>query len=214
LCHVSLPFGITIGFQAEKNVMKKLLFIAIIALASTSFVTAQTVSVGGKTGASLTKISGQAFKEGFDLGYHVGFFAEVQGKKWGIQPEVMWNQVNTKPASSFNEVTNNWQQNTQDIQLNYLTIPILVRYKVADALTLNLGPQYGILLNKDQSLWNNGKEAFKSGDFSMVGGISVNISNLRVYGRYVVGLTDIKDVSATDNWKSQQIQLGIGYKIL
>lgn len=191
----------------------KFTIIVLAVLLSVSSVNAQTFSLGGKAGANMTKVTGQNFKDGFELGYHLGVWAELQGKKWGVQPEVLFNQVNTTAAYNANDVVNNWQQNTKDIQLNYLTIPLLLRYNVADAFSLNLGPQYGILLNKDETLWNNGKSAFKSGDFSVVGGATINLKKLRVYARYVVGLTDIKDVSNTDSWKSQQAQFGVGYKL-
>ena len=194
--------------------MKKLLTPVVALLLMSNLVSAQKLNFGGKLGANLTKITGQAFKDGYDLGYHLGAFAEIDlSKKWGIQPEVLWNQTNTHTASTFNEITNNWQQNTKDIKLNYLTIPVLLRYNIGSLITLNLGPQFGILLNKDESLWNNGKEAFKGGDLSLVGGVSVNISKLRAYGRYNIGLNNVNDVGNQDKWKSQQLQLGVGFAL-
>jgi hypothetical protein len=191
--------------------MKKTLLLLVTLLSIASLTNAQKFGFGGKAGANLTKITGQAFKEGYDLGYHLGAFAEIDiTRKWGIQPELIWNQTNTQRASGTNPVLNNWQQNTNDIKLNYITIPVLLRYNVGSFLTLNAGPQFGILLNKDESLWANGKEAFKSGDFSLTGGATINIKMLRVYGRYNVGLNNLNDVGTQDKWKSQQLQLGVG----
>ncbi|MGI8636665.1 MAG: porin family protein, partial [Segetibacter sp.] len=168
----------------------------------------------GKVGANLTKITGQAFKDGYDLGYHVGVFAEIDvNKKWGIQPEVLWNQTNTQRASGTSAPLNNWQQNTNNIKLNYLSIPILLRYNVGSLITLNAGPQFAILMNKNESLWANGKEAFKSGDLSLVGGATVNLKVFRVYGRYNIGLNNLNDVGTQDKWKSQQLQLGVGISL-
>lgn len=175
---------------------------------------AQKFNFGGKAGANLTKINGQAFKDGYALGYHLGAFAEIDvTKKWGIQPEVLWNQTNTTRASGTDAILNNWQQNRNNITLNYLTIPVLLRYNVGSLITLNAGPQFGILLNKNESLWANGKEAFKSGDFSLTGGATINIKMLRVYGRYNIGLNNINDVGTQDKWKSQQLQLGVGISL-
>lgn len=191
--------------------MKNIIASLILAVALTSAANAQRLSVGGKAGANLTKITGKAFKEEFNLGYHLGVFAEIDlNKKWGIQPELIWNQTNAQRASGVDPVLNNWQNNTEDIQLRYLTIPILLRYNVGSLVTLHLGPQFGILASKDKTLWNNGKEAFKSGDFSMAGGLQVNLRGLRAYGRYNVGLSNINDVPNQDKWKSQQLQFGIG----
>ncbi|HEX8676987.1 MAG TPA: porin family protein [Segetibacter sp.] len=191
--------------------MKKIIASAILLIALTGVANAQRFTVGGKAGANLTKITGMAFKEKYNLGYHVGVFAEIDlNKKWGIQPELLWNQVNTSPASGIDSVLNNWRNNTSDIQLQYLTIPILLRYNVGSLVTLHLGPQFGIITSKDKNLWSNGKAAFKSGDFSMVGGVQVNFNMLRVYGRYNVGLSNLNDIGAQDKWKSQQLQVGVG----
>ena len=191
--------------------MKKLLASAIVMIALSGVANAQHLTIGGKAGANLTKITGEAFKEGFDLGYHLGLFAEIDlSKKWGIQPELIWNQINTHRASGIDSVLNNWQDNTGSIQLKYLTIPILLRYNVGKLITLNLGPQFGILASKNNTLWKNSKEAFKSGDFGMVGGLQLNLKNLRVYGRYDIGLSNINDVGNNDKWKSQQLQIGVG----
>jgi hypothetical protein len=56
----------------------------------------------------------------------------------------------------------------------------------------------------------NGKDAFKSGNFSLVGGLEVKVAFLRIYGRYVGGLTDINNLNSQDTWKSQSVQLGLG----
>jgi hypothetical protein len=205
-------YGITIGLFVEKQRdMKKIIASVILLIALTGVANAQRFTVGGKAGANLTKITGMAFKEEFNLGYHVGVFAEIDlNQKWGIQPELIWNQVNTHPASGIDSVLNNWQNNTSDIQLQYLTIPILLRYNVGSLVTLHLGPQFGIVTSKDKTLWSNGKAAFKSGDFSMVGGVQLNLNMLRVYGRYNVGLSNLNDVGNQDKWKSQQLQVGVG----
>lgn len=191
--------------------MKKIFASALLVICVFAVANAQRFTVGGKAGANLTKITGKAFKEEYNLGYHLGLFAEVDlSKKWGIQPELIWNQVNTERASGIDSVLNNWQNNTGSIQLKYLTIPILVRYNIGKLITLNLGPQFGVVTSKDRTLWKNSREAFKNGDFSLVGGVQVNIRNIRAYGRYNIGLSNINDVGNNDKWKSQQLQLGVG----
>lgn len=194
--------------------MKKVFACVVALFAFISITSAQGFRIGGKLGANLSKVTGKAFKDEYDLGYQAGVFAEIDvNKKWGIQPEVLWNQVNTKRASGTDAVFNNWQDNTTSIQLKYLTIPILLRYNVGQILTLNLGPQFGILLDQDKTLWANGKEAFKTGNFSLVGGATINLKTFRVYGRYNIGLNNISDVQDQDKWKSQQLQLGVGLRL-
>lgn len=79
-----------------------------------------------------------------------------------------------------------------------------------NVLTLNAGPQYSILMNDDEDLLANGKNAFKKGEFAAVAGAQVNLKSLRVYARYNIGLSDVNDIDNQDKWKNQTIQVGVG----
>ena len=194
--------------------MKKIVLTAFLLTSVTVMVSAQGLHLGAKAGANLTKIDGQAFKDGFQLGYHLGGFLEVDfSKSLGIQPEVLFNQYNTKYAQGASSIIDNISDGSKK-SFNYLTIPILLRINAGNLLTFHLGPQFGILLNNEKSLVQNGKDAFKSGDLAAVAGAQLNLGSLRVYGRYNIGLSNISDIDNTDKWKNQTIQLGVGFKIL
>ncbi len=193
-------------------IMKKQIFaLALISFLSTSLL-AQKIQVGFKGGATMNKLSGKTFKEEFSFGYHLGGFVSVGlGKKFAIQPEVMINQINLDSSSNFSAL---YQFNKiTGVKLKYLTIPVLLNYNAGKLLTLQAGPQFGMLLNKSNSFIQNGKDAFKSGDFSMVGGVQLNLSSFKVYGRYLVGLSNINDIDNKDKWTNQSIQLGVGFKL-
>src|SRR5574343_621615 len=88
--------------------------------------------LGVKAGANMNKISGQSFKDGYDLSYHVGAFAEIDiTKTIGIQPEVLWNQTTTKRANSFDAI---YASLPQDVKLQYLAIPVLLRINVTNLI--------------------------------------------------------------------------------
>ncbi len=188
--------------------MKKIiLFVSIIAFIAVK-TNAQGFRFGAKLGANLSKISGKSFNEAFNLGYHAGLFAEIDfTKTWGIQPELLLNQSSTR-TTDFNgnllpDITT---------RLNYLSIPILVRYNFAKIFTLNAGPQFGIAIDKNKSLLQNGGDAFKNGDFAMLAGLQINLKKFRVYGRYNIGLSNLNDIDNSEKWRSQQLQLGVGLK--
>ena len=189
----------------------KLLSLAVVTLISTAAFS--QFNIGFKGGANINKLSGQSFKDQFSFGYQLGGFVEIGlGGKFSIQPEVLFNQSNVDTSSSFSSV---YQFKKLDkVQLKYLSIPLILNFKPSRLLSLQLGPQFGILLNKDNTLLQNGKEAFKSGDFSMLGGVQLNISKFIIYGRYVVGLSDLNDIDNQQKWKNQSIQLGVGFKLL
>ncbi len=191
--------------------MKKYLVIllAVFAFSSTSFA---QFRIGPKLGANLGKIDGSGYSEKYTLGYHVGGFMEIPlGKKWAVQPEVLWNQVNGDTATNFRQVYTELQnQDLKNPQLNYLSIPLLLSYKPAKFISFQAGPQFGILLNKDKTLIDNGKDAFKDGDLSMLFGAQLNILSFRVYGRYAIGLNNINDLGSQEKWKTTGFQLGVG----
>lgn len=194
--------------------MKKLFFaVAALALAVIT-AQAQGVRLGAKLGANLNKVSGKSFSEEFDLSYHVGGFVEIDlNKKWGLQPEVYFNQATATRTSGFNSIYSANPNANTDIKLNYLSIPILLRYNLGNVVTLQAGPQFSVLMNNDRTLLQNGAEAFKTGDFAMAGGVTVNLKMLRVYGRYNIGLSNINDIDDRDEWKNQQLQLGLGLRL-
>lgn len=207
-------FNLAFLEKLKTNQMKKS-FLAVIALTLIAITSnAQGVRLGAKLGANLNKVTGKSFSDEFDLSYHAGGFLEIDfSKKLGIQPEVYFNQATTTRTSGFNSIyTANPNANT-NIKLNYLSIPILLRYNVGKIVTLQAGPQFSILMNNDKTLLQNGKSAFDDGDFAMAAGLTLNLKMLRVYGRYNVGLNNINDIDNQDKWKNQQLQLGLGLRL-
>ncbi|MBC7850910.1 MAG: PorT family protein [Chitinophagaceae bacterium] len=192
---------------------KKVLALFIVGLAISSVSLAQGFHLGIKGGANLLKIDDRAFKDEFKFGYNLGGFAEINfNNKWGIQPEVLWSQSTYRTTTDINEVVPD-SKSDFDVKLNYLQIPLVLTYRPIKLISLQAGPQFGILLNEDRTLLQNGGDAFKKGDFSMLGGVQLNLGPLKAGARYVVGLADIKDLPEQGEWKSQGWQLYLGVRI-
>ena len=193
--------------------MKSKLFGLIAILLVSTATTMAQFHIGVKAGANITKIEGKSFKEQFRSGYHAGAFAEIGfGKKFGIQPEVMFNQYSTTVDSNFSHIYQNVFNPgyASNIKLNYLTVPLLLTYKFLGPLSLQAGPQFGVLIDQNKTLLQNGHQAFKNGDFSVVAGAQLKLLKFRLTGRYVVGLNNINDIDNQDKWKNQTIQLSLG----
>ncbi|MEO5892501.1 MAG: porin family protein [Ferruginibacter sp.] len=174
----------------------------------------QSFHLGIKGGANISKISGMSFKDEFGYGYHLGGFAEIGlSKKFSIQPEVLFNQYKQDTSSRFKDIYD-LGANRSNIKLNYLSIPVLLNYNASNFLSFQAGPRFGILMNQNSNLLENGKDAFKKGDFSMLGGVQLKFSSVRIYGRYAIGLNNLNDIDNKDKWKSQGFQLGVGLAIL
>jgi hypothetical protein len=195
--------------------MKTKLFFVAAFLIFSSAAMAQ-FNIGVKGGVNISKVDDKAFRDEFTYGYHLGGFAEVGlGKRLKIQPEVLWNQINTRADTAFSNIYSNALDfsNYKDVKLNYLSIPVLLSYKLGNVLYLQAGPQFGILLNQDKTLLENGKEAFSKGDFSMLGGVQLNVSKLRLSGRYFVGLNNISEIDDNSKWKNQGFQISAGFAL-
>ncbi len=183
------------------------LFFAALFFSAASF--GQGFSLGIKGGANMGKIGGESFKNEFKLGYQVGGFAIIPlGKKFAIQPEVVFNQTNVDTSSQFSDIYHFNQIN--HIQLKQLLIPILVNYNLTRHLALQAGPQFDVVLDQNKNLLQNGGDAFKSGNFSMAAGLQLSLMQLKIYGRFTGGMTNLDNIGTKDTWKPQNIQLGIG----
>ena len=192
--------------------MKKIIPLAICLVCFSIFATAQSLHFGIKAGANLQKIDGIPFKDKFAFGYQAGVFAAIGiTSKFGIQPEVLFSSVNADTATQFSTVYG--FKKVDKIKLNYLDIPVLINFKAAPFLTIQAGPQFSMLIDKDESLLKNGETAFKKGNLSVVAGLQFNLTKFKIYGRYVAGLQNLNRVNNADEWKNSNIQVGIGFKI-
>jgi len=151
---------------------------------------------------------------------YLGAFAEFRINDYlGIQPEVLYSR-----QGSYDKIdgTKFW------MRMNYLNIPILAKIYLLDELSLDLGPQFGILLNAkmrykdDDGSGTRDVDDLKNFDVSFPIGLSYRIGNFDISARYVLGLTKVgvptignlpffgnKDVKKA---KNSVIQIGAGYR--
>ena len=189
----------------------KFLSLAAAALFISQLMMAQ-FHLGIKAGANITKVDGKSFKQEFKYGYNLGGFAEIGlSSKFSFEPEVLFNQYSSTLDSSYKSIYEGViASNQSKVKLNYLTIPLLLDYKFIGPIHLQAGPQFGILMSQDKSFLQNGANAFKNGDFSMVAGAQIKLAQLRITGRYIIGLSNINDIDNQDKWKNQVVQLSLG----
>ena len=192
--------------------MNKIITLAICLFCVTKFTVAQSLHFGLKAGTNLQKIDGIPFNDKFTFGYQAGAFATIGiTSKFGIQPEVLFSSVSADTATQFSTVYGFKQ--VDKVKLNYLDIPVLLNIKAATFLTIQAGPQFSVLLDKNKSLLKNGEAAFKEGNVGAAAGLQFNFTKIKIYGRYVAGLNNLNDVNNSDKWKSRNIQVGVGFKI-
>lgn len=202
-------------YNMKDTTMKKRICIILAVLLGFTAINSysQGFEIGAKVGANMFKVDGKQFDQEFRLGYNLGAFAHIRlNDNWGIQPELLWSNINTKTANDIDEVYN--LGNLTEVSLNYLTIPIMATYKPFPLLSFQSGPQFGIMTNTHKTTVMNGRDAFTSGDLSWIVGTQLNVGPLRGGVRYVIGLNNINDLSEQDKWINNGLQIYVGFVVL
>lgn len=191
----------------------KLMIAFVTLLLTTSLSQAQFLKLGIKGGANLSKISGKSFKDEYGLGYFAGAFAEIKlSENWYLNPEVQFGENRARRGSGFSNIYQNLANldTLKGIKLHYLTIPVLAGYKISNLFSVQAGPQFGYLIDRNENLLQNGKSAFSKGDLSLLAGVNLHVSKFRASLRYAWGIKSINGIDDKDNWTTQTAQLGIG----
>lgn len=178
--------------------MKNLLFLSLF-LICFSNVSAQGLDFGVKAGVNFARISdasGLSNRTGFTGGIFAGgTFAD----KFGIQGELLYSQQGAEFEFG-------------DFNLDYVNVPILVRYFLVQGLNVQAGPQFGILVNDDaQALVGEVINDIATNKFDISGVIGLGYDlplGLRVSGRYHFGLNDVAD---NTRGKNSVVTLAVGY---
>lgn len=189
--------------------MKKL-FILIAAAFLTTGAFAQNIEYGIKGGfnmASLTDVDDAKFKPSFYLG---GFVEFGINDFLSIQPELVYSRQGVYHKHSG---TKSWSR------MNYLNLPVMFKLYVLEDLSLDLGPQFGYMLNAKSKVKFGGATVksdindTKDFDVSFGMGLSYKIcSNFDISARYNLGLTETFDHTGGDKVKNSVIQFGVGYR--
>ena len=179
--------------------MKKII-LSIAAVFAFGFANAQDVKYGAKAGLNMSNISTDGASS--LLAFHLGGFAELKlNDKFAVQPELLYSAQGAKVGGV-------------DFNLNYINIPVMAKYYVADAISIEVGPQIGFLMSAKAD-GVDVKEFFSSTDFGLNLGGGYNLNEKMSLGlRYNMGLSDVeKDLpSGAKGSKNSCVQISFGYK--
>ncbi len=174
---------------------------------------AEPIRYGIMAGANAFKLSGQSFDSKTYFGFSAGVYADIViHGRWGLQPELLYNGYSGKTTGFFN---NNFNGASSNVNLNYVTLPILVTFQASDVFTILVGPQYGYLVNQTSGLtFPSKKDVFTKNDFSILFGGHMNLGKIGLGLRYVVGITQLNNLDDNiDSWKNQGFQFYLTYKL-
>jgi len=199
---------------------------AIMLLFFCTYLSAQEKSLefGAKVGLNISSISN--YSDNNDEARKsllIGGFLEMPiNEKFSFAPELLYSSQGEN--SKFEILEGKFKSITQ---LDYIILPLIVKYYLIDGLAIEAGPQIGFLVNADQILESDGSftgdfetiadenfnENFSNFDAGLDFGASYKLPfNLIVQARYSLGIVDINNSNLNNNKiRNNVLQLAVGY---
>ncbi|MBR5086721.1 MAG: PorT family protein [Muribaculaceae bacterium] len=176
--------------------MKKIAIALMCMILATGAAMAQKqFTFGPKVGFDLTHFWGEYVNHDVKLGYQVGAFAEFGvTDKFAIAPEVVFAAQGGKHYTT-----------------NYVNIPVMLKFYVAPAFSIDFGPQVGInVYSKLEGV--DLSDATKTVDFGAGLGATYNLAkDVFVQARYTMGFTPVFKGEGAEA-KNGNAQIAIGYR--
>lgn len=176
-----------------------------IALLATIFITTEThaqgLGLGIKAGANFANQSITDISTSSKTGFHGGIYAVINfSEKWGLQPELLYSAQGSELPDETSE-------------FNYMSIPVLLRFKPASFLSIHAGPQFSQLLDAKVD-GEDIKEQIKNSDFGLALGATLHLP-LGFNGgvRYVWGFANVSDFQDDTEVKNSVVQVFVGWTI-
>lgn len=194
-------------------------------------VRSQEAHFGLKGGFNYSSIVGD-LTEGlkFRFSGHGGVFLEIDFfGNFKLQPELLYSSQGFQYSTDLAAIQTNGAVGEENdfrtnVQLNYITVPILGKFALNDRLDIEFGPQFGFLLNqvtKNKNLDENSnieRRSSISGDFQLDYGAAVGLGiklndYLFLSPRFYIGLRNrLNALQGAQNYNAA-IQLSLNYLI-
>jgi hypothetical protein len=193
---------------------RKLLLLLTVIIATKLQAQHLDIQAGVRADLTYSRINGDGMSIGYKGGFNAGVFAEIKIKgRWSVQPELLFSQRNLM-IGNFKEffAASASEDPGQYAFLSYMTLPVSLKYKLLDQLTLSAGVQYSYLVYADEALLRDKAASFKKNDFAVLAGFEYTpTKDLRFYGRFYQGVMDINNINTLHPWNMIQFQAGAGY---
>lgn len=194
----------------RKIVLTSILFASLIFSAK-----AQTLDVklGAKGGVNFSNITSSDMDS--KTGFHIGVLAEMfLSEQFSLQPEILYSTQGAELKEDYSSVKYN---------LEYISVPVMAKYYVADGFNLQVGPQFSFLSKSELkgeieglgSTTLNVKDSTESFYFGVNFGLGYEFPvGVFVVARYNLGLTKVNKESTpnVDDGKNSVFQISLGYK--
>lgn len=196
--------------------MKRIFLTLAMMVCFASGLVAQGLGFGIKAGANIsnTDISSDQYSLNTKskFGFHGGVFVTFMfSEKLGIQPELLYSTQ----GSEYDESTFDGK-----LTLDYILVPVLLRYNINEMFSIHVGPQFGFLAKAEEEFdgdTQDVKDDFKGSDIGGALGLEVDLPVKIGFGaRYVFGLSNVLEENGSfgdAELKNGVIQIYVKYRI-
>ena len=196
--------------------MKK--FFVLIAAAIVCMSASAQFQIGGKVGFDMTNFWGSDVEHGMKPSYQAGLVMEYKfNPHFAIAPEVVFASQGGKYKVLDLNLFGLDVSKTVTYNTNYINVPVMFKYYVSPAFSIDLGPQVGFNVYSKYSIEDvkeavDVKDGTKGVDFGVGLGGTYNLTdNAFVQARYTMGLTKVFE-GDYNNEKNGNIQIAFGMK--
>ena len=136
-------------------------------------------------------------------GFHIGVFGQSPlSEAVALQTELLFTTAGNRSIYSTGPF-----DGEIDFNINYLQLPIMLNFKIADAFEIHVGPYAAYLIGANTSSEGDfgssfselDRDNFQNFDFGLASGVGFNLDDLQVGVRYNLGFNEIaKSTTAKD----------------
>lgn len=170
------------------------------------------VALGLKGGLNVSNLNGldaDNYQTKALVGVHGGVYAAINlGRNFALQPELAYSTQGAKLEGATDT----------DYKINYMNIPVMVRFLTDAGLFLEAGPQIGFQVG-DVSV-DNFDQDIKKSDFAVGAGLGFmgKSQGFGIGARYNVGISKLEDVNSSSfsnaDYKNGVLQISLYLRLL
>jgi hypothetical protein len=137
-------------------------------------------------------------------GLHAGVFVKgMVNERVGVAGELLYSD-----------------KGVNDIHLRYITLPLLIQYKIKDKVFAEIGPEPGYLFSATSEYGNAASTYNNKFDLALNAGMFIDMPRVIIGLRYCIGLFSVRNLESPGTPANEQIkyqnrvlQFSIGYKL-
>lgn len=194
--------------------MIKLFLVSVLASLPAILSAQPSLKLGGRVGANYVNtihnidIDGYSYGTNYRFAYHAGIIGVVLlNNKLSVSPELLFSSKGYKNKGNVQSSPSGVSR----VHYNYLSLPVLLGYRVHEKMTLSLGAEYSYLLSAKSrfdsetinllQFWEGAGFDVNRSDIALGGSVELHLTDqLSLGSRYFHGLVSVVgyDVQLTD----------------